>query len=263
MSNVPPTGSDEFVPLEYRAPVEGGVADECPNRWQHAPHLFSEREARCIYCSHPSPSPAVPDEPAERRMEPCYRGGFCSTPEHWPIGMRPTPPVVEPERCERDGSFLIGGMAVTRQDYLALTDALGFGDDRTEPAARPEQLLDPIEQAFHEANEHRECPVLCEDCGETLAATTCPDCHGSGCSPLTALGAYDPCERCAGATKVHEGCVGKSYADLAALAAPPPVVESPDEEARLAEVIRDRFRGGEIQTIARAVLAAGYRKVDE
>jgi hypothetical protein len=117
---------------------------------------------------------------------------------------------------QRDGSFLIGWKPVTRQDYLAFTDAIGFGDDRTEPAARPNEMVDAIQQAFSEADEHRECPIVCELCGETLAATVCEHCHGSGGNNalIEATLAYSECEWCAGAGKVHQGCVEKSYADL-------------------------------------------------
>lgn len=118
----------------------------------------------------------------------------------------------------RDGSFLIGWKPVTRQDYLAFTDAIGFGDDRTEPAARPDEMVDSIQQAFSEADEHRECPILCELCGEMLARTTCPECGGSGANNALSQAsmAWSECELCAGATKIHEGCVEKSYADLVA-----------------------------------------------
>lgn len=42
----------------------------------------------------------------------------------------------------------------------------------------------------------------------------CDHCHGSGCGPGTATGAYEECEWCAGAGKVHVGCAYRSYADL-------------------------------------------------
>jgi hypothetical protein len=103
-----------------------------------------------------------------------------------------------------------------RGEHLAFTRALGFGDGVTEPAATLAQMVDPIEQAFSEASEYLEGPRICEPCGEWLATQVCEHCHGSGCGPGTALGAYEECEWCAGVGKVHPGCVERSYADLVA-----------------------------------------------
>ena len=61
---------------------------------------------------------------------------------------------------------------------------------------------------------HVECPIYCNCCGEALADAWCDHCHGSGCGPGTATGAYEECEWCAGAGKVHVGCAYRSYADL-------------------------------------------------
>ncbi len=103
-----------------------------------------------------------------------------------------------------------------RGEHLAFTSALGFGDGVTEPAAELADLIEPIESAFSDERDHIECPIICELCGEQLADTTCDHCHGSGCGPGTALGSYEECEWCAGAGKIHPGCVEKSYNDLAA-----------------------------------------------
>ena len=99
------------------------------------------------------------------------------------------------------------------------TRRLGFGNGITEPAASLAEMVDPIEDAFSAQRDHDECPVVCELCGEKLAATTCEHCNGSGCGPGTALGAYDECEWCAGAGRIHEGCAERSYANLAATVA--------------------------------------------
>ncbi|UQE74213.1 hypothetical protein MYK68_15995 [Gordonia sp. PP30] len=103
-----------------------------------------------------------------------------------------------------------------RGERLAFTSALGFGDGVTDPAAELADLIEPIESAFSDERDHIECPIICELCGEQLADTTCDHCHGSGCGPGTALGSYEECEWCAGAGKIHPGCVEKSYNDLAA-----------------------------------------------
>lgn len=106
-------------------------------------------------------------------------------------------------------------VAELREKWLAFTSALGFGDNRTEPAAELSEMIDPIEQAFSDTRDHQECAVICELCGDPLAAKTCDECHGSGCLPNSAL-AYLECSTCAGVGKVHEGCVEKSYAELVA-----------------------------------------------
>jgi hypothetical protein len=108
------------------------------------------------------------------------------------------------------------GAAEGRRERLAFTARLGFGDGKTEPAASLADMIDPIEQAFSEAAEYREGPRICEPCGEWLATAICEHCHGSGCGPGTASGAYAECEWCAGVGKIHPGCVEKSYAALAA-----------------------------------------------
>lgn len=102
-----------------------------------------------------------------------------------------------------------------REDARAFAAALDFGDGITEPAATLAELVEPVEQAFSEARDHFECPVICELCGEKLASQTCEKCHGSGCLPNAEL-AYLECDECAGVGKVHPGCVEKSYDDLVA-----------------------------------------------
>ncbi len=97
------------------------------------------------------------------------------------------------------GTFTVGyDHEVTRDEYLAFTSALGFGNDRDEPAATPTQLIDPLQQIVSDASDHHECPVWCDDCDQWEAPMSCGPCWGSGCGPGTATGAYDPCEHCAG-----------------------------------------------------------------
>ncbi|KAB7761784.1 hypothetical protein [Mycolicibacterium mucogenicum] len=105
-----------------------------------------------------------------------------------------------------------------QQDHRDFTSRLGFGDDISEPAASLSDMVDPIEAAFSEQRDHWECPQFCELCGERLASTRCPECHGSGCNApaCEASGAYAECEYCAGVGWVHDGCVENTYADLAA-----------------------------------------------
>jgi hypothetical protein len=135
-----------------------------------------------------------------------------------------------------------------RGEHLAFTRALGFGDGVTEPAATLAQMVDPIEQAFSEASEYHEGPRICEPCGEWLATETCEHCHGSGCGPGTASGAYSECEWCAGVGKIHPGCVEQSYADLVA----------ERDEARAAvgrvEAYIEECECGHIQAALRAAL---------
>lgn len=110
-----------------------------------------------------------------------------------------------------------------------LVSRLGFGDGVTEPMADNDTIVEFVDQVLMEASEHRECPVICEPCGERLAATICEHCHGSGGNNalIAATLAYSECEWCAGVGKVHEGCAERSYADLRDL---------------LAEVERERDR---------------------
>lgn len=102
-----------------------------------------------------------------------------------------------------------------REEVRAFSQAIGFGDGVTEPSATLAQMVDPILQALSDGREHVECAILCELCGERLADKECPQCHGGGCLPNAQL-AYLECDTCAGAGKIHEGCVEKSYAELAA-----------------------------------------------
>lgn len=112
-------------------------------------------------------------------------------------------------------SAAAGDVGRLSEEWRQFTTAAGFGDGVTEPQATPLHVIDPVLQAFGEAGEHQECPVLCEPCGERLAATPCKSCKGSGCLPNAAM-AYLECDHCAGAGKVHAGCAEMSYAELAA-----------------------------------------------
>ena len=101
-----------------------------------------------------------------------------------------------------------------KRRHREFTARLGFGDGITEPAAELADIVDQIKTAFMDAQDHWECPRICEQCGERLAATQCERCHGSGCGAGTASGAYSECEWCAGVGWVHDGCAEMSYADL-------------------------------------------------
>lgn len=98
-----------------------------------------------------------------------------------------------------------GGRPVTREDYLTLTRALEFGDDTPPdcPAAHPLDLIDPLTEWRDAASEHHDCPVWCDDCDQWEAPMSCTQCHGSGCGPGTASGAYSPCDYCAGEGRDH------------------------------------------------------------
>lgn len=112
---------------------------------------------------------------------------------------------------------LVAAIQLRDEQRRQFTSRLGYGDDVTEPAATLADMVDPIESAFMEQRDHWECPRLCELCGERLASTRCPECHGSGChnAMCEASDAYCECENCAGVGWVHEGCTEHSYADLA------------------------------------------------
>jgi hypothetical protein len=104
-----------------------------------------------------------------------------------------------------------------REEARAFSEALGYGDGRTEPAASLADLIDPLTEALADGREHIECPVHCGLCGERLAATTCALCRGGGCLPNPEQ-AYVECDECAGVGKVHLGCAEMTYAQLAARA---------------------------------------------
>lgn len=90
-------------------------------------------------------------------------------------------------------------------EYHALTSALGYGDGVTEPAASPSSLLDPLLETQATAREHDDgCPEWCDDCDQWEKPRSCPECHGSGCGPGTALGAYEACHDCGGDGRDHE-----------------------------------------------------------
>lgn len=101
-----------------------------------------------------------------------------------------------------------------QEDARSFAAALGYGDGHAEPSATLAELVDPLTEAMSSARDHDECPAACELCGERLAATRCPQCHGSGCLPNPQL-TYLECDTCAGAGRIHDGCAEKSYADLA------------------------------------------------
>lgn len=116
-----------------------------------------------------------------------------------------------------DLAALVAEVERLRDSVRKFSDDLLFGDGITEPAATLNDMVDPIRDAFEAQHDHIECPIICELCGEKLADKTCEHCHGSGADnqAASAAGAWVECEWCGGAGKIHEGCVEKSYADIA------------------------------------------------
>ena len=106
----------------------------------------------------------------------------------------------------------------TWQERVAL--AAGIGDEMEGRGihleADPDVAADHMAGVLAMADTHDECPIHCGRCGETLADVWCDHCHGSGCGPGTASGAYEECEWCAGVGKVHLGCADLCYAALVA-----------------------------------------------
>ena len=116
-----------------------------------------------------------------------------------------------------DLAALIAEVERLRESVRKFSDDLLFGDGITEPDATLNDMVDSIRDAFEAQHDHIECPIICELCGEKLADKTCEHCHGSGADnqAASAAGAWVECEWCGGAGKIHEGCVEKSYADIA------------------------------------------------
>jgi hypothetical protein len=98
---------------------------------------------------------------------------------------------------------------------LAFSTALGFGDSFHEPTATLDDMLESIQQAFSEAQDHVECPVTCEQCGDRVASQLCPECGGSGANNAasTVAMAWVECDYCGGSRKVHD-CPCESLADV-------------------------------------------------
>jgi len=113
---------------------------------------------------------------------------------------------------------LIDRLEAAEAVHRDLTHRLGFGNGITEPMADNDTIVEAFDAAMMDQRDHYECPIVCELCGETLADKPCPHCHGSGANNALSQAslAYAECEWCAGAGKVHEVCVEKSYAELAA-----------------------------------------------
>ena len=135
------------------------------------------------------------------------------------------------------------------QERVAL--AAGIADEvegrGVHPEADPDAAAEHVAGLLSVVDTHVDCPVYCGGCGESLADAWCDRCHGSGCGPGTATGAYEECEWCAGAGKVHVGCADRSYADLV------------DERDRLAtEAIETALTGG----CRECRQVNGYHKLD-
>ena len=135
------------------------------------------------------------------------------------------------------------------QERVAL--AAGIADEvegrGVHPEADPDAAAEHVAGLLSVVDTHVDCPVYCGGCGEALADAWCDRCHGSGCGPGTATGAYEECEWCAGAGKVHVGCADRSYADLV------------DERDRLAtEAIETALTGG----CRECHQVNGYHKLD-
>lgn len=91
-------------------------------------------------------------------------------------------------------------MAVS--EWAEFTERIGYGGI-TEPGATPGELVEVWESIASEARDHVECPQWCDICGWWEKPRSCERCNGSGCSPATALGAYDPCRDCDGDGRAH------------------------------------------------------------
>ena len=104
-----------------------------------------------------------------------------------------------------------------RAESIKFAAELGFGDPPG-PTATLDQMVEPIRTAFNDQREHNECPRYCGLCGEQMARTCCPECHGTGIdnAKAQAHGTRDECEHCGGDGWLHDGCAETCYADLVA-----------------------------------------------
>ena len=123
---------------------------------------------------------------------------------------------------------LLNAVEGAHERERAFSEALGFGDDATEPAASLEEMVEPIQFAFQDAHDHDECPKYCELCGERFADVRCVKCSGSGCLWNPQL-AHLECDECAGSGWIHEGCTQMSYEDMAAQLAAPDLLNELDQ----------------------------------
>lgn len=112
----------------------------------------------------------------------------------------------------QDAGNMADHIEALEKDRREFAEALGFSHGYGEPAPLSE-IFDSVQVWEQESRDHFECPVTCEQCGETLAATICEHCNGSGDN--SSLAGYAECEWCGGAGKVHD-CAEVSYADLVA-----------------------------------------------
>lgn len=200
---------------ESKAPLTGAELDDIEARWSRYTALRDEASMEISVHDVPdllaevdrlrAELAALPDLDTIRRIEK-ERGS-------WGMQLSDARRELAETRTGRDEAR--ADLAEWERAHREFTAELGFGNGVTEPAASLADMLEPVAGAFSAARDHDGCPVYCELCGERLADTPCGPCKGSGCGPGTASGAYEECPDCAGAGLIHEGCVEKSYAELA------------------------------------------------
>jgi len=103
-------------------------------------------------------------------------------------------------------------------DYVRWTDAVSDALGMSEPAgegnprmwAGEDEVVDVIEDLKSVYNEHRECPVWCDECLRWERPQTCEHCEGSGYGgPLripadAEVPGWIECEWCAGDGRKHD-----------------------------------------------------------
>lgn len=90
-------------------------------------------------------------------------------------------------------------------DALGLTEfAEGIGWGVPSSSADPDIAAEVAKCYADTARNHdRDCPVWCDGCEQYELPSSCTRCHGSGCGPGTASGAYEPCSDCDGNGRDH------------------------------------------------------------
>lgn len=108
------------------------------------------------------------------------------------------------EYLQRLGDLLANARAEGAQaERVRWSVMLGYGNDVTEPAVTVKDFEPVWEDVKFAAECHVDCPQWCDMCDQWEKPRSCGQCNGSGCGPGTALGAYDPCEYCAGDGRDH------------------------------------------------------------